>query len=132
MIPTIEQVMSRRSIARTLLRASCLLLVVIGLLPLLWTMGDDLVDGDLFRLLPHYLSRNSNEVSWLIVNVAVAATLWLLQGRLLRLLVPWPEARCPQCGYRLERNASPRCPECGCGLPPALVNRETGEPPPGS
>jgi hypothetical protein len=53
-------------------------------------------------------------------SLAIAATLFFCEARLVRWLVPAAPrlGRCPACDYDVRYATGGRCPECGLALPP--------------
>lgn len=54
----------------------------------------------------------------LVFRIALAAAVMLIEGPLVRWLVPigQRENSCPRCGYALKDLKSPVCPECGLNM----------------
>jgi hypothetical protein len=117
----LERVLSRRALTRTLVRACVVGLLLIGVMPLVASVTNALLHGNLMVTLRYAGSRLDDELSILVACVLACITLLLLQGRIVRWLVPIPARECPECGYALRTTQAARCPECGLHLPPSLT-----------
>jgi hypothetical protein len=110
----------RRQTVRMVLRLVVLALAVWASVPLLRALT-----GALYSMLfggLHITEMGATVVLGLIEGVnylAIAATLFFCEKRLVRWLVPAAQrtGRCPACDYDVRYATGGRCPECGLALP---------------
>lgn len=115
MIPTTSQIMEKRHACRRRLRYTAFCLVITSTIFLSYWLIESLLSREWWW--------TSNSIAFCLAFAVPAIPMWLLDGRLARLIVPMPAAVCPGCGYRLEALTSPRCPECGVAVPKMFVQK---------
>lgn len=114
--PTTEIVLRRRHFARIIIRFTIVLCIFVALTPFVFGFlqqvpynWSNMVRRPIFT----FRDELMNAGMWAVV----AYTLWWLESRLVRWIVPLGKAECPQCGYSLTKLTTSRCPECGCASP---------------
>ncbi|MFG0305085.1 MAG: hypothetical protein ACF8Q5_02585 [Phycisphaerales bacterium JB040] len=112
MIPNASEMLRRRLTARTLIRLACVALLLIAIVPFVSWLMEGIRDDDFFNLY-YYTDR----IVLTGVFVVLPVVVWLLQGILVRWLVPMPRGvRCPGCGQDTTGLVEQRCPECALPL----------------
>ncbi len=127
MIPSIGDIMRRRSIAVSVMRGGSVLFALCVPVPLLSWLFEGLKDGDLFEL-----SYYSGRIATSLVLMSMSGVCMLLAPPLSKWIIPMLEPRCPRCDHLLSHLVTPRCSECGLQLPDELVQDDTSDidPPP--
>lgn len=107
---------SRRQRALLFVRATALILGLLGSIILLYAAGLVIVMRDINAIWT--LWGDTSWFAWGIAFFMPAVMLFLFDRRIVRWLIPIPRRECPECGYPLRglSASSLRCPECGTAI----------------